>query len=407
MSTVDQTTQPFRLSQLIYDTRYRSLTIQVIAAILMVSLIAFLASNVVYNLAEIDRDPDFGFLTQRAGYDIGFSLIEADSSSTHARMALAGLLNTLLVSFLGCLLATIIGVLVGVLRLSKNWVVSRLMAVYVDGFRNVPLLLWILLIFAIMTEATPAPRDFRPGDNGTPEAMMKLWDTVAITNRGTYVPAPVFETLGYVVMAIFVASIIGVFLWRRYARQQLFDHGRMVPVGLPALGILILPTVIAFFVLGRPISLEYPELGGFNFNGGVQIPNSLLALWLALSLYTGAFIAELVRAGILAVDKGQTEASAALGIKPSRTMSLVILPQALRVIIPPVISQFLNLTKNSSLAIAVTYPDIRATLGGTAITTTGKELEGMLLLGLAYLLISLAISSVGNWFNARAKLKER
>ncbi len=397
----------FRLSQLIYDTRYRSLTIQVIVMILLMLGFTFLVNNLIANLNQLGRDFDFGFLGQRAGYDIGFALISADANSTHGRMALAGLLNTLLVSFLGCVLATVIGVFVGVLRLSSNWVVSRLMAVYVEGFRNVPLLLWILLIFALVTEATPSPRDFRPDDAGVAASSMLLGDTVAITNRGTYVPAPVLGPGGWAVVIVFLLSVIGVFLWRAHARRQLFDNGRVVPVLWPALGVLIVPTVLAFFVLGRPITLDYPALGGFNFTGGLNVPNMLIALWLALSLYTGAFIAENVRAGILAVSKGQSEAAFSLGLPPGRTMSLVILPQALRVIVPPLISQYLNLTKNSSLAIAVGYPDIRATLGGTAITTTGKELEGMLLLGLSYLAISLVISLGMNWFNNRTRLKER
>lgn len=397
----------FHISQLLYDSRYRSLTIQAVAMILLVSAMAWLFSNVVSNLDALGRDFSFGFLGTPAGYDINQRLIPFTAQDSHARAALVGILNTLLVAGLGCVLATIIGVTVGVLRLSKNWIVARLMAVYVDGFRNVPLLIWILLIYAIVTESTPQPRDFRPGPDGVAAASMILWDTVAVTNRGVFIPRPVWGAGSGLLVLTFLASIVGVIWWRRRALKALFDEGRMIPVFWPALAILIVPTVIAFFALGRPLSFVVPELGGFNFTGGTQVLNSFLALLLALSLYTGAFIAENVRAGILAVSKGQTEAAFALGLRPGRTMNLVILPQALRVIIPPLISQYLNLTKNSSLAVAVGYMDVRSTLGGTAITTTGKELEGMLLLGLFYLAASLIIAAVMNVYNNRVKLKER
>ncbi len=399
----DPPKESFRLSQLIYDTRYRSLTIQVVAMFLLVLALSWLVSNTIQNLAALGKDFDFGFLTNVAGYDINQRLIEYDSTSTHGRAALVGILNTLLVAFLGCMLATVIGVIAGVLRLSKNWIIARLMTVYVEGFRNVPLLLWIIVIFAVMTESTPSPRDFREGGS----ASMMLFDSIAVSNRGVYVPAPIWAEGSAIVVAVFLLSLVGIFLFRRFARARQEATGQILPVGWVALGLFFGPALIAFFVMGRPISLEYPELGGFNFTGGIQLRNSLIALWLALSLYTGAFIAENVRGGILAVSKGQTEAAFALGLRPNRTMSLVILPQALRVIIPPLISQYLNLTKNSSLAIAVGYMDVRSTLGGITINQTGRELEGMLLLGLFYLVTSLVISGVMNIYNNSVKLKER
>ncbi|MDG1117208.1 MAG: ABC transporter permease subunit [Flavimaricola sp.] len=404
MSTITDPPKPgFRLSQLIYDTRYRSLTIQTVALILLVLAFSWLISNTIQNLEALGKDFDFGFLSSRAGYDINQMLIPYDNSMSHGRAALVGIANTLLVAFLGCVTATVIGVLVGVLRLSKNWIVSRLMAVYVEAFRNVPLLLWIVLIFALLTESTPQPRDFREGGS----ASMMFSESVAITNRGVFIPNPIWGPNSGILIAVFIASIIGAILYRRYAKKVLFDTGRLLPMTWPALAIAIIPTVLFYFILGRPVSLEYPVLGGFNFQGGIQLRNSLIALWVALSLYTGAFIAEIVRAGILSVSKGQTEASFALGLRPNRTMNLVILPQALRVIIPPLISQFLNLTKNSSLAIAVGYMDVRATLGGITINQTGRELEGMLLLGMFYLAISLIISSLMNVYNNSKKLKER
>ncbi len=399
----DPPKESFRLSQLIYDTRYRSLTIQVVAMFLLVLALSWLVSNTIQNLAALGKDFDFGFLTNVAGYDINQRLIEYDSTSTHGRAALVGILNTLLVAFLGCILATVIGVIAGVLRLSKNWIIARLMTVYVEGFRNVPLLLWIIVIFAVMTESTPSPRDFREGGS----ASMLLFDSVAISNRGVYVPAPIWGEGSAIVVTVFLLSLVGIFLFRRFARARQEATGQILPVGWVALGLFFGPALVAFFVMGRPISLEYPELGGFNFTGGIQLRNSLIALWLALSLYTGAFIAENVRGGILAVSKGQTEAAFALGLRPNRTMSLVILPQALRVIIPPLISQYLNLTKNSSRASAGGYMDVRSTLGGITINQTGRELEGMLLLGLFYLITSLVISGVMNIYNNSVKLKER
>ncbi|WP_373355672.1 amino acid ABC transporter permease [Pseudoroseicyclus sp. CXY001] len=410
MSTTTDASAPdggFRLSQLIYDTRYRSLTIQIVAMILLLTCFGWLINNIVENLAALGKDFDFGFLGQRAGYDINQTLIPYDSGYTHGRAALVGILNTLLVAFLGCVTATVLGVLAGVLRLSNNWVIAKLMTVYVEAFRNVPLLLWILLIFALMTEATPQPRAFRPDENGIADASMLLWESVAITNRGVFIPAPVWGPGSWIIGLVFLASIAAIIWWRRRAVKKLFDEGKVVPTFWPSVAMFFLPTLLIFFVLGRPIGLAYPELGGFNFDGGLQVRNSLIALWFALSLYTGAFIAEIVRGGILAIAKGQTEASYALGLRSGTTMRLVILPQALRVIIPPLISQYLNLTKNSSLAIAVGYMDVRSTLGGITINQTGKELEGMLLLGLFYLVISLIISGVMNVYNNRVKLRER
>ncbi len=405
MAAISETPpEVFRLSQLIYDTRYRSLTIQVVAFILIMLGLWEIAGNTVYNLNALGKDIDFGFLGNRAGYDINQRLVEYTSDSTHGRAALVGILNTLLVAFLGCITATILGIFAGFLRLSKNWLVARLMAVYVEGFRNIPLLLWIVIIFAVMTEATPQPRDFRGPDA---EASMILFDSVAITNRGIFIPAPVWGDGALILGFVFILSLVGIWAYRRHARHTQIKTGEQLPVLSVSIAILVLPTLLVYFVLGRPVTLDYPTLGGFNFSGGIQLRNPLIALWFALSLYTGAFIAEIVRAGILAVSKGQTEAAHALGLRPSRTMNLIILPQALRVIIPPLISQFLNLTKNSSLGIAVGYMDARSTLGGITVNQTGRELEGMLLLGIFYLVTSLIISGAMNVYNSSVKLKER
>ena len=395
--------ETFRLGQLFYDARYRSTTIQVIAAMALMLSLTWLVDNTIQNLAALGKDFSFRFLWTTAGYDINQQLIPFTSQQTHGRAAIVGILNTLLVAFIGCILATVIGVLVGVLRLSSNWVVARIMTVYVEVMRNTPLLIWILILFAVMTEATPQPRDFREGGG----ASMILWDSVAISNRGVFIPKPLWGEGSGLVISVFLLSIIAIFALRRLARKRQEQTGAQLPVFSLSLALFFLPALLTFFVMGRPITLELPELGGFNFVGGIQVRNSLIALWLALSLYTSAFIAEIVRSGILAVSRGQTEAAFALGLQPNRTMQLVILPQALGVIIPPLISQFLNLTKNSSLALAVGYMDVRTTLGGITINQTGREIEGILLLGAFYLVVSLIISSVMNYYNSSVKLKER
>ncbi|MFZ5962624.1 amino acid ABC transporter permease [Thalassococcus sp. BH17M4-6] len=393
----------FRLSMLVNDTRYRAYTFQFIALMLIIALFAYLGSNLVANLRAAGLNIGFDFLSDTANYDINQSLIEYDSQSSHLRAALVGILNTLLVAFLACVTATIIGVIAGIARLSPNWLMRKLMAVYVEAFRNVPVLIWIIIIFTVMTAVLPAPSAFR-GEN--PSASM-LFGAFALTNRGLYLPAPIMGPGSWIVIIAFIASIVGVFAYRKYATKLLYDTGRLLPTGWPSLAILVLPTLFLYILLGRPITLEYPELRGFNFQGGIQVLGSLIALWWALAIYTGAFIAENVRAGIQAVSKGQTEAAASLGLRPKRIMNLVVLPQALRVIIPPLISNYLNITKNSSLAIAVGYMDVTGTLGGITLNQTGRAIECVLLLMLFYLVISLSISAFMNVYNNRMRLKER
>lgn len=403
MTMVSTQAEPFRLSMLLYDTRYRSLTIQVIALIAVLTFFGWIISNTVANLAALGKTFDFGFLSQRAGYDINQSLIPYSNNSTHASAAVVGILNTLLVAFLGCVTATVIGVLMGVLRLSPNWLIARLASVYVEMFRNVPVLLWILALMAIVTDVFPPPSAFRGDD---PDASMLFGDTVALTNRGAYIPWPVFGPGWQAVAIVFLMSLASVWAFGRYARARQEATGDRLPTFWIKLALLVIPVMIVDLLVGS-VSFEFPELQRFNFEGGGFIDKSLIALWFALALYTGAFIAEIVRAGIQAVSRGQSEAAAALGLRPGRVMSLVVLPQALRVIIPPLISQYLNLTKNSSLAIVVGYADVRATLGGITMNQTGRELECMILMMGFYLLVSLAISAVMNMYNASVALKER
>ncbi len=404
MTTIaDPQRASFRLSMLINDTRYRSMTFQAIALLALIVSFAYLLNNLFTNLAAAGLNISYDFLGDPAGYDINQTLVEYDSQSPHSQAAIVGILNTLLVAFLACITATVFGVIAGVLRLSNNWLVSKLMSFYVEIFRNIPVLIWIIIIFTIMTAVMPAPRAFR-GDE--PEATMLL-GLFAFTNRGVYIPAPVWGPGSMVVVVTFILSNIGVVAYRRYATNLLYSTGKLLPMGWPSLAIFFVPTILMFFIMGRPIGLDVPELGGFNFSGGIQVGAPLIALWFALSIYTGAFIAENVRAGIQAISKGQTEAAAALGLRPGRVMKLVILPQALRVIIPPLISQYLNITKNSSLAIAVGYADITATLGGITLNQTGRAIECVLLLMLFYLTISLSISAIMNVYNKSVTLKER
>lgn len=417
----DPSKESFRPSMLIYDTRYRSMTFQVIAMIGFLILVGWLISNTAQNLADLGKEPSFRFLFEPSGYDINQRLIEYHSQSPHLRAAFVGLLNTLLVAVLGCALATVVGILVGVLRLSKNWLVAKIMMVYVEMFRNVPVLLWIVLSMAILIETLPPPNAFRGDD---PDSTMKLFESVALTNRGIYIPEPLFSRglgdahlfgtsamnfdISLDLLAIIAVLIAGIFASNRIRHRA--DRiqeatGERPTTWYLRLGVVFVPLIVLLVALG--FHLGYPALEGFNFRGGTHMRNSLIALWLALSLYTASFIAEIVRAGILAISHGQTEAAAALGLRPRRITSLVVLPQALRVIIPPLISQYLNLTKNSSLAIAVGYMDITGTLMGITLNQTGRELETILLGMLLYLTISLLISLVMNWYNKRVKLVER
>ncbi len=291
----------------------------------------------------------------------------------------------------------------GVLRLSSNWLVGRLASVYVEMFRNMPVLLWIMALMAIITDTFPAPNAFR-GDTAT--ASMLFGDSVALTNRGAYVPWPVFGPGWQIVVLVFLASLAAIWVFGRYARKRQTETGDILPSFWIKLALFIVPALVADMILGA-ITWDFPVLQRFNFTGGGFIDKSLIALWFALALYTGAFIAEIVRAGIQAVSRGQSEAAAALGLRPNRITRLVVLPQALRIIIPPLISQYLNLTKNSSLAIVVGYADVRATLGGITMNQTGRELEAMMLMMGFYLIVSLMISSLMNWYNASVALKER
>ncbi len=408
----------FRLSALIYDTRYRAITIQVIVLILALLFAAWLMENVRSNLALKGKDIDFSFLWRRAGYDIGQHLIPYTNDSPHIRAAFVGLINTMVVAVVASILSTILGVFLGVLRLSKNWIVSRLVGVYVEMFRNVPLLLWIILTSAIFSESRPQPKDFKVID-GVAKADMSFWNSVAITNRSSNVPMPVLDRplptidtpwFSISTSLVAIAVLLGASIWanrlllrRATAIQQ--ATGLRPTTWWQSTAILIVPTLAALIAMG--FHLDYPVFKGFNFQGGLSFDHAFTSLTISLTLYYAAVTAEIVRSGIQAISRGQSEAAFALGLRPGRVMSLIILPQALRVIIPPMISQWLSLTKDTSLGIAVSYLDLRGTLGGITLNQTGRELECMVLMMMIYLIISLIISAIANAYNSSVKLKER
>ena len=375
----------------------RAVIVQILTVAAVFALLALVLRNVVLNLEAIGKEFSFNFLSAPAAYDITFSpFIEYSSRDTHLVAAAVGILNTLLVAVCGIVAATLLGVTMGILRLSRNWLVNRIVYVFLEFARNVPVLLHILLVHGIVVTTLPAPRK-----------AIDIGATMFISNRGLYVPSPVLEAGSGIVIAVLVAALVAAVAFRRWAKRVQVETGKIYPVFWICTGIVVGAAAIAFLATGAPLSWNVPALEGFNFQGGMALKPEFLALWLALTYYTSCFIAEIVRAGILAVSHGQTEAAYALGIRPNRNLQLVVLPQALRIIIPPLVSQYLNLTKNSSLAIAIGYMDITATIGGISLMQTGKEMETMIIVMGVYLIISLLISFFMNWFNRSIRYKER
>lgn len=387
----------FSVGSLWYDEAVRGVAIQILVLLGVFALVAWMIGNVVANFAILDKSFGFDFLWRLpANYDINQTLIPYSNRDTHLRAAVVGLLNTGLVAFLGIILATVLGFLVGILRLLDNWLVSRLAYFYVEFTRNTPVLLLILLWHGILINTLPHPRQ-----------AMAVGDIAFLTNRGFYVPKPLFGPGFEWVAVMLVAALVAAFFVHRHVRQVREDTGRQLPGGWMSAGLIIGLPGLTFVAVQASLSFEVPVFRGFNFQGGLYLTPELVALTWALAFYTSGFIAENVRAGILAVDKGQIEASQALGLPPGRVLRLVILPQALRVIIPPLTSSYLDLAKNSSLAIAIGYIDLVATLGGITLNQTGREIECMMLVLLVYLSISLSISALMNWYNRRVRLVER
>lgn len=377
-----------------HDPFIRSLVYQVLIVGLVGMGVWYLVSNTLHNLAVRNISTGFGFWSREAGFAIGESSIPYSPQDTYGRAIVVGLVNTLKVSVIGIVAATLLGTVLGVARLSKNWLINRLASVYVEVMRNVPLLIQLFFWYALITESMPGPR--------------QAWNPISgvfLSNRGLKTPALVGEGLDWIVAGLGIAILIIVLL-AHWARKRQERSGQIFPLLRTAGLLLVLCPLASWWLAGAPLEVEIPELKGFNFVNGLSFSPELAALLAGLITYTSAFIAEVVRAGIQAVNKGQWEAAEALGLSRARMMRLVILPQALRVIIPPMTSQFLNLTKNSSLAVAIGYPDIVSVVN-TTLNQTGQAIEGILIIMAAYLSVSLSISLFMNWYNKRIALVER
>jgi general L-amino acid transport system permease protein len=386
--------EPARASFL-NDPKVRSVVVQVIVLLLLIAGVWFIVSNTVENLRRANIASGFGFLNGRAGFDIAVSLIPYDSNSTYGRALVVGFYNTIVVAIVGIATATIIGFLVGIGRLSRNWLIARICTVYVEVFRNIPPLLVIFFWYLGVLSVLPLPRD-----------SIDLPLGAFLNSRGLYVPKAIWGDGSWLILvALVIAVAMSIFVARRSRARQMAT-GQTFPVLWTSLGLIVGLPLLAFLVTGMPVTFELPVLGTFNLAGGMVVAPEFIALYLALSFYTAAFIAEIVRAGIKGVNRGQTEASSALGLRPGQVLRLVVVPQAMRIVIPPLTSQYLNLTKNSTLAIAVGYPDLVA-VGGTILNQSGQSIEIVAIWMLVYLSLSIATSLFMNWFNAKMALVER
>lgn len=375
------------------DVRVRGIIAQIVVLGVFVGLIWYLVSNTIHNLEVRQIATGLGFLNREAGFDVSESVIEYSPASSFGRVLIVGLLNTLKVAAIGVIIATVLGTVVGVARLSSNWLIARLATTYVEGLRNIPLLLQLFFWYALITVSLPGPRQAH-----------QLAEGWYLSNRGFTYPWPVWElgfSLGLLGLAV---AAVAVWLLNRRAAAIQARTGTRPGVLLPGLALLIGLPVVAWAIGGAPTAIDVPALRGFNFSGGAVISPEFAALLFGLSLYTSSFIAEIVRGGIVAVPWGQTEAAVALGLRRGMVVRLILLPQALRVVIPPLTSQYLNLVKNSSLAVAIGYPDLVAT-ANTTINQTGQAVEGVAIIMIAYLTVSLSISAFMNWYNSYISLR--
>ena len=373
---------------------------QAITVIALISVIIYFATNAQINMGNRGISFGFGFLNQEASFDIAFSLIEFDGSYSYGRAFLVGLLNTILVSVIGIFFATIIGVIVGVSRLSDNYLIAKAAEWYVEIFRNIPLILQIFFWYFAALRALPSP-----------ENAINFYDISYLTIKGWYIPKFIWTNFNIFCYSI-IAAFISIYFFLKYAKKQREEFGRILPTVTISIFILILLPLISFFLLGVSLSFSYPELkqlsaASYTYENGVSIIPELMALALALSMYTATFIAENVRAGVLGVSKGQKEAAASIGLNKGQILKLVVMPQALRIIIPPTTNQYLNLTKNSSLAAAIAYPDMVLVFAKTALMQTGRAIEIISITMLTYLSLSITISIFMNWYNKKMAIKEK
>ncbi len=377
------------------NPRIRSIFVQAVLLLVLTFLFYEIASNTISNLRTRNIAAGFEFLNKTSGFDIIQSLVPYSSGSNYGQAIFVGFLNTVLISVLGIAAATVLGFFMGVMRLSKNWLAAKIATFYIEFFRNIPLLLQIFIWYGVVLQPLPGPKQ-----------ALDLGGMFFLSNRGFMLPKPVFGDGAWLGLAGFIGAVVGAWLVARWSRTRQAATGQTFPVFLTSLGLAAVLPFLGLALAGFPLTFEYPELAGFNFKGGIDVIPELMALFLALSVYHGTYIAETVRAGIEAVSHGQTEAAHALGLRSAMTLRLVVVPQAMRVIIPPLASTHLSLTKNSSLAIAIGYPDLVAT-GGTVLNQTGQAIEIVGIWMIVYLSLSLLTSAFMNWFNARMKLVER
>ncbi|UHS61166.1 amino acid ABC transporter permease [Agrobacterium vaccinii] len=382
-------------TSIIYDPQARSIFYQVVTVILLVLFVWMIASNTVHNLQRANISSGFGFLNGRAGFDIGQSLIAYSNDSTFGRALVVGILNTLQVAFLGIITASIIGFIVGIARLSNNWLISKLAQAYVEIFRNIPPLLVIFFWYKGVITILPQARDSLQLPLGT-----------VLNNRGFFYPKQVWGEGSWLIPVAFLVGVVITYFVYRWAKARQMKTGQPFRTGIVGTAIIIGLPVLAFLAMGAPLTFDYPVAGRFNLSGGSVIAPEFLSLYLSLSFYTASFIAEIVRGGIKAVAKGQTEAASALGLRGNNITRLIVVPQAMRIIIPPLTSQYLNLTKNSSLAVAVGFSDLVA-VGGTILNQTGQAVEVVAIWLVVYLSLSLTTALIMNWFNAKMALVER
>ncbi|PVE23714.1 amino acid ABC transporter permease [Microvirga sp. KLBC 81] len=400
MQTVVSQTSPPKKSFL-YDPKVRGVFYQVLLIVVVGYLFWIAATNAIENLQRARIASGFGFLNNTAGFDISQTLVQFSAAgSTYGDAFIVGLLNTLIVSAIGIFFTTILGFLIGIARLSRNWMVAKVAMVYVETLRNIPLLVQLLFWYIAVLGPLPQPRN-----------SIEMGAGFFLNARGLFMARPVYAADAWAIPAALVIGLVGSFIYRRWAKAQQERTGRQSPIGLVTLGLVLGLPILTWIVLAivgaNPISFELPRKGTFNLTGGMQILPEFVALLLGLTTYTAAFIAEVVRAGILAVSKGQTEAAGSLGLKPGQTLRLVVIPQAMRVIIPPLTSQYLNLTKNSSLAVAIGYPDLVQVFMGTVLNQTGQAIEVVVITMGVYLTISLVTSTLMNIYNRRVAIVER
>ena len=381
------------------DPKVRSTVIQVVLVTVLVYAVWSLISNTATNLSNQGKVFGFSFLTNSSGFDVNQTLIEYSRESSFISVYFVGLINTLLVAIIGIILATLLGFTMGVARLSKNWIVSQFAYWYVEALRNIPLLLWIFIFYFGVLRLLPGKRE--PWGEDLDGALGYL------SVGGWIAPKPIAGDLLWLTGLTVIVGIVASFFVSSWAKKRQMATGQQFPTGLTALGLIVGAPLVMFLITGLPLTFDYPELARFGAKGGMSIFPEFIALLLALTIYTSAFIAEIVRAGILAINKGQTEASYALGLRAKPTLNLVIIPQALRVIIPPLTNQYLNITKNSSLAVAIAYPDLVSIFAGTALNQSGREVEIIMITMATYLALSLLTSAFMNWYNNRMALVER